>query len=96
MLVYCKKTFIDYSANYCSNGRIFFFKNNFYDISIEYEDCYWIFLKNNKDVIKFYKKYRIPHFHKNWWNIEYFEDYFYTLKEIRYKKMKKLNKNNLL
>lgn len=58
---------------------------NFYECNL-YGDHYWIYLKNNQDAIKLYKK----GIHKNWWDIEYFEDYFYTLKEIRYKKIKKI------
>ena len=82
MKVLCKEDYI-----ITDGEELNFFKNRFYDVYIDYENCCWI--HNKVSIQKFLKIKYTTHDHYNRGDI--FENYFYTIEESRKLKLQKIN-----
>ena len=80
-MIQCKK---DFEISNGPKTKIFFQKGNFYEIFIEFDDCYWIFC-DDVDCHKFLKE----NDHRG---DRFFKEYFSDIQEIRKEKLDKINK----
>lgn len=89
MKVYCKKTF-----SHRKGGKkipSYFKKGKYYEVYLEFDNGYWLFVDKSKTITHFFNK-KNYYKQKNYLIItdDIFEDFFYTEKHLRLKKIKKL------
>lgn len=85
MNVYCKKTYKLRKGR--GSYSDYFEENKWYEIYLEYDDSYWIFVDNKKSYTHMFRKGSII---INGCS-DLFNEYFYTEKESRRLKINKIN-----